>query len=170
MSMSLIVLIPVILLGIVGIFCFAGCGLPVHGLGSPFSNYTEGTVRAEKSLMVFWPLNDMLTKDDNPAPAKEIQSNIPGSYIDLATAPELYPWQGTPVGNAPGPDVTSADAGMGSIAFNQPGIVAGDAVVPAIPTVLQPCVVVNGCYVEAPFNAKFVPTGAFTVEAWVRVG
>lgn len=41
---------------------------------------------------------------------------------------------------------------------------------PAIPSVLQPCVVVNGCYVEALFNPKFVPLGSFTVEAWVRVG
>jgi hypothetical protein len=59
---------------------------------------------------------------------------------------------------------------MGSILFNQPGIVAGDAVVPTIPSVLQPCVVVNGCYVEALFNPKFVPLGSFTVEAWVQVG
>jgi hypothetical protein len=167
------VLIPIILLAIVGAFCFAGCGFPTSGLASPFSDYTNGTVRNEKSLMVFWPLNDKLKETDNPAPAMEMQSNIPSSYIDMATAPELYPWAGTPVQNPPGPDIASADAanaGNGSIMFNQPGIVAGDAVVAAIPSVLQPCVVVNGCYVEAPFDPKFVPLGPFTVEAWVRVG
>ncbi|MEA2942523.1 MAG: hypothetical protein QOD09_3052 [Bradyrhizobium sp.] len=168
--MSLIVLIPVILLGIVGALCFAGCVLQTGGLATPFNDYTNGTVRGETSLMVFWPLNDKLKETDNPAPAIEIQSNIPSSYIDMATAPELYPWLGTPVGNPPGPDVASADAGNGSILFNQPGIVAGDAVDPANPSALQPCVVVNGCYVEAPFNPKFVPLGSFTAEAWVRVG
>jgi hypothetical protein len=170
MSMSLIVSIPVILLGIVGVFCFAGCVFHTEGLASPFSNYINGTVRGETSLMVCWPLNDKLKETDNPAPAIEIQSGIPSSYIDMATAPEIYPWLGTPVGNAPGPDVASADAGNGSILFNQPGIVAGDAVVSTIPDVLQPCVVVNGCYVEALFNPKFVPLGSFTVEAWVQVG
>src|ERR1700730_8158097 len=59
---------------------------------------------------------------------------------------------------------------MGLMAFNQPGLVKGDAVVPAIPSVIQPCVVVNGCYVQALFDPRFVPQGAFTVEAWVRVG
>ena len=29
--------------------------------------------------------------------------------------------------------------------------------------------VVNGCYVEVPWNDKFVPKTTFTVEAWVRV-
>lgn len=96
--MSLIVLIPMILLGIVGAFCFAGCVFETGGLASPFSDYTNGTVRKETSLMVFWPLNDKLKDSDNPAPAIELQSNIPSSYIDMATAPGLYPWLGTPIG------------------------------------------------------------------------
>ena len=29
--------------------------------------------------------------------------------------------------------------------------------------------VVNGAYVEAPWNDKFIPQTSFTVEAWVRV-
>src|SRR5205085_9562204 len=148
MSVSFVILMPVILLAIVATFCFAGCAFPVSGLSSPFSDYSKGTVLGTKTVMAYWPLNDRLTKDDNPAPAVEMQSNIPSSYIDMATAPALYPWLGTPIQNPPGPDITSADAGNGSIMFNQPGIVAGDAVVPAIPSVLQPCVVVNGCYVE----------------------
>jgi hypothetical protein len=172
MSTSLIVLIPVVLLGIVGMLCFVGCVLPVGGLASPFDEYSQKTVlnNPKLKLMAYWPLNDQHTSTDNPAPALELQSNIPSSYIDMATAPELYTWPPFSIKNAGGPDIKSADAGFGTIAFNQPGIVTGDAVVPALPAVIQPCVVVNGCYVQALFDPKFVPQGSFTVEAWVRVG
>jgi hypothetical protein len=87
----------------------------------------------------------------------------------MATAPELYQWP--PFDNLPNPpglDVKSAGA-LGTIVFGQPGLVKGDAVVPALPSVIQPCVVVNGCYVEAPFVDKLLADTAFTVEAWVRV-
>jgi Concanavalin A-like lectin/glucanases superfamily len=40
--------------------------------------------------------------------------------------------------------------------------------VPQGDTVPAACMVVNGCYVEVPFNAKFSPPISFTVEAWVR--
>jgi hypothetical protein len=170
MSTSLIILIPVIMLGIVGLLCFVGCGLPVSGLASPFDEYSEKTVLKNINIMAYWPLNDQHVKTDNPAPAIERQSKIPSNYIDMATAPDLYPWPGFPIQNPGGPDVKSADAGFGTIAFAQPGIVPGDAVVPALPAVIQPCVVVDGCYVEALFDPRFVPQGSFTVEAWVRVG
>jgi hypothetical protein len=170
MSTSLIVLIPVLLLGIVGMFCFVGCTLPVGGLASPFDEYSDKTVLLNPAIvMAYWPLNDKLKDTDNPAPALERQSNIASNYVDLATAPELYPWPSFSIpGVPPDPDVQSA-AAPGTIAFNQPGIVKGDAVVPAVPSVIQPCVVVNGCYVQALFDQKFVPQGSFTVEAWVRV-
>jgi hypothetical protein len=173
MSTSLIVLIPVILLGIVGMLCFVGCTLPVEGLpNTPFTQYSDLTVLSNvSSLMAYWPLNDQLTDQSNPAPALERQSQIPSSYIDMATAPELYQWP--PFDNLPNPPglpVNSAGAGFGSIAFSQPGLVKGDAVVPALPSAIQPCVVVNGCYVEAPFVDKLLADTAFTVEAWVRVG
>ena len=170
MSTSLIVLIPAVLLGIVGMLCFVGCILDTSGLPrTPFSEYSGGTVLLNPAVIAYWPLNDKLNDTDNPAPALERVSSIASSYIDMATAPELYPWPPFTVQSAPPePDVLSA-AAPGTIAFNQPGIVKGDAVEPAIPSVIQPCVVVNGCYVEAPFDPKFVPQGSFTVEAWVRV-
>jgi hypothetical protein len=167
MSTSLILLIPVILLGIVSMLCFVGCWLPLEGLPNPpFTEYTSKTVLSELKIMAYWPLNDVLTDKDNPASALERVSNIPSSYIDPVTAPLLYAWLDIPVSLAP--DVLSA-AAPGTIKFNQPGIVPGDAVVPTFPSPIQPCVVVNGCYVEAPFNAKFVPPSSFTAEAWVRV-
>jgi hypothetical protein len=172
MSTSLIVLIPVILVGIVGMLCFIGCTLPVEGLPNPpFTQYSDLTVLSNVSnLMAYWPLNDQLTDQSNPAPALERVSNIPSSYIDMTTKPELYQWPPfDKLPNPPGLDVKSA-AAPGTIVFGQPGIVKGDAVVPALPAVIQPCVVVNGCYVEAPFVDKLLADTAFTVEAWVRVG
>jgi hypothetical protein len=171
MSTSLIVLIPVILLGIVGMLCFVGCILPTEGLpNTPFTEYSDKTVLKNLAVMAYWPLNDRLTKTDSPAPAVERKSNIQSSYIDMATAPDLYPWPhfSLDVESAAAPSPMSPPKDV--VAFNQPGIVPGDAVVPAIPSVIQPCVVVDGCYVEALFDPKFVPLGSFTVEAWVRVG
>jgi hypothetical protein len=170
MSTSLILSIPVILLGIVGMLCFVGCALATGGIpATPFSEYSDQTVLNNPAIMAYWPLNDQRMITDSPAPALERQSNIPSSYIDMATAPELYPWTDFTVQNSPDPDVLSA-AAPGTVAFNQPGLVKGDAVAPAIPSVIQPCVVVNGCYVEAPFVPKLLAGTAFTIEAWVRVG
>jgi hypothetical protein len=167
MSMSLAVLLPLILLGIVGMLCFVGCGLRTHGTSEPFFNYTGVTVLLNPAIIAYWPLGEA---NDTDAAAELISGNT-GNYIDLATTPSLYPWPAYSVQNPPGPDVQSAAAGMGMIALGQKGIVAGDAVQPANdPAVTTPSMVVNGAYVEVPFNVKFVPQGSFTVEAWVRVG
>ena len=50
MSTSLIVLIPAMLLGIVGMLCFVGCSLPVEGLPSqPFTQYSDLTVLSKNN-------------------------------------------------------------------------------------------------------------------------
>jgi hypothetical protein len=166
MSTSLIILIPVMLLGIVALLCFVGCVLPEYGLGEPFTEYTGKTVLLNPAIIAYWPLGE--TADTQPA--AELISGNTGNYVDAATAPSLYPWPAYSIQNPPGPDVQSADAGMGMIAFSQPGIVKGDAVQPVNnPAITTPCVVVNGAYVEVPFNVKFIPPASFTVEAWVRV-
>src|SRR3954468_22138666 len=152
MSGPLIVVLPIALLGIVGIFCFAGCLLDSSGFSKPFNQYSDVTVLQTANLVAYWPLSDILTGTENPAPALERQSGIPSSYIDMTTAPELYPWLPFVIPNPPGPDVIS-DAALGTIAFGQQGLVAGDSR-PDLPGVLMPCVVVNGCYVEAPFVDK----------------
>jgi Concanavalin A-like lectin/glucanases superfamily len=94
-----------------------------------------------------------------------------GQYIDPTTLPAIYPWPDYSINNPPGPNIESAAApDHGNIAFAQPGIVAGDAVQPADdPTKITSCVVVNGAYVNVPFNAKINPATSFTVEAWARV-
>lgn len=160
MSMSLVVLLPLILLGIVGMLCFVGCGLSTHGLSDPFFTYSGTTILLNPAIIAYWPLFEGGDTD----PAAELISGNTGNYIDLSTAPSFYPWPAFTLQNPPGPDVLSADAGMGMIAFAQPGIVAGDAV--QLPNHPAPaCVVVNGCYVEVPWNDKFIPKTSFTVEA-----
>jgi hypothetical protein len=170
MSTSLIVLIPVVMLGIVGMLCFVGCILDTSGLpATPFFEYSGKTVLANTpGPIAYWPLRE--TADT--IPAAELVSNNTGNYIDSANQPTLFPYPLFPnIQNPPGPDIQSATA-PGTITFGAPGIVKGDAVNPDVPAVKQPCIVVNGGYVEVPFNpdnTKFIPTSSFTVEAWVRV-
>ena len=167
MSASFVVLLPVMLLGIVGVLCFVDCGLDVTGTGNPaFTKYSDTTVLANPAVVGYWPLSE--TGDSLPAVDRTPSPNN-GQYIDPTTLPAIYPWPDIIVPSGPGTTVESA-AGAGSIAFAQPGIVAGDAVQPAdVPSKRTPCVVVNGAYVNVPFNPKINPTTSFTVEAWVRV-
>jgi hypothetical protein len=170
MSTSLIVLIPVMLLGIVGLLCFVGCVLPEYGLGPSFTKYTGITILANSpSCIGYWPLKDIPPSEPtNTIPAVELISDNKGKYIDPATAPELYPWPAYSLANGSGPDVLSA-AAPGTIAFAQPGIVVGDVdLLPGDP-VPPTCMVVNGAYVEVPWKDKFIPKTSFTVEAWARV-
>jgi Concanavalin A-like lectin/glucanases superfamily len=167
MSASLVVLLPIILLATVGLLCFVGCGLDVAGMALPaFTQYSDTTVLANSAVVAYWPLGESADNvpaiDRAPHPAN-------GQYIDQVTLPAIYPWPAYSVANTPNPDVQSA-AAPGSIAFAQPGIVAGDAIQPANdPTQVTPCLVVNGCYVNVPFKSKINPPTSFTVEAWVRV-
>ncbi len=175
MSASLIILIPVILLGIVGMLCFVGCILPTGGLGPDFTSYTN-TMRANPDCIGYWPLKE----DLDTKPAAELISGSKGTYIDNKTAmPDtVYPWPQYNVPNGANPDVISAAAAMpnmagtggtGDIKLAQPTIVKGDIdLLPGDP--LKPaCMVVNGCFVEVGFADKFIPKTTFTVEAWVRV-
>jgi hypothetical protein len=166
MSTSLIVLIPVILFGIVGMFCFVGCILPTEGLGPDFNTYTTMIV-STKDVIAYWPLKE----GADTMPASELVSNSTGNYIDKdrAMPDTIYPWPEFSIANGANPPVLSAAAGMGKLELASPRIVIGD-VIPPLSSPLPPaCMVVNGCFVEVPFNDKFIPQASFTVEAWVRV-
>ena len=167
MSASLVVLIPVTLLGIVVTFCFVGCNFTPGSFPlSLFSTYSDTTVLADPAVVAYWPLGE--SADSVPA-VDRTPNPVNGQYIDQVTLPAIYPWPEYSVPNPPAPDVLSA-AAPGSIAFAQPGIVPGDAAQPANdPNVRTPCMVVNGCYVNVPFDPKINPPTSFTVEAWVRV-
>ena len=166
MSASLIVLIPVILLGIVGLLCFAGCGYDYSGYRA--AAYTSETILATGSIIAYWPLKE--AKDTEPA--VELISKSNGSYIDPKTVEvdTLYPWPEYKIPDGSNPDVLSAAAPDDiKITLGQPSIVVGDvALLPGDP-VPPACVVVNGAYVDVPWNDKFIPKKSFTVEAWVRV-
>ena len=169
MSTSLIVLLPAVLLGIVGSLCFVGCALDTTGSGvgtnPPFTAYTGTTILPNPAIIAYWPLKE--TNDTDPA--VELISGNNGKYIDPNTveASTIYPWPSYSIPNGANPDVLSA-AGPGTIALAQPTIVAGDVdLLPGDP-VAPACMVVNGCYVEANWNDKFIPKTSFTVEAWVR--
>jgi hypothetical protein len=164
MSTSLIVLLPVVLLGIVATFCFVGCAFHTGGLGggTSFTAYTNNTVM-NPLVIGYWPLKEKLDTDD----AVDMISKNNGKYKDLNTAPELYPWPAYSVPTGTGPDIQSA-AGTGTISTGQPTIVAGDVDLPAGDTVPPGCMVVDGGFVDVPWNDKFIPKNSFMVEAWVR--
>jgi Concanavalin A-like lectin/glucanases superfamily len=171
MSASLIVLLPVILLGIVSSLCFVGCVLQTGGLGGA-TNYSLGTVLPTPGIVAYWPLDEI---DDNQSDGKSNNhaafDHTPdpsnGGYIDPNTSSALYPWPEYSIPQASGPAVVSAGA-PGSIQFG-PGIVPGDIAPPFNnPNVRTTCPAVNGCFVSVPFAKKINPPAPFTLEAWVR--
>src|SRR5213080_4527459 len=106
MSASLVVLLPVILLGILGVFCFTGCALDSSGLpdglppppnGGPpdegpppaFTTYSDTTVLANPAVVAYWPLSE---SGDNFAAADRTPNPIDGQYIDPNTLAAIYPW------------------------------------------------------------------------------
>jgi hypothetical protein len=71
MNASLIVLVPVVLLGLVAALCFVGCGLHTHGLAL-LGPYQDG-VRNDPDFVACWPLNDQSDLPvDNPAGTRAI--------------------------------------------------------------------------------------------------
>jgi Concanavalin A-like lectin/glucanases superfamily len=165
MSASLIVLLPVILLGIVSLFCFVGCGFHTHGLQTTFRDYSGTTVLGNPAIAAYWPLREA----SDTVPAADLAPNPQnGQYIDKTTLPDIYPWPDYSLDNAPSPNILSAAADFGSIAFAQPGIVTGDGAADDT-NAATPCLVVNGCYVNVPLASKINPATSFTLEAWVRV-
>jgi hypothetical protein len=154
MSASLIVLVPLVLLGVVATLCFVGCVLPVGGLPStPFTTYRL-TVLGNDSLVAFWPLDD----EANSAKAKELKSGLDSNYVTVDNTPGQFPDPAVPGFSAPAP---------GKLAWRQPGIVAGDCI-NNDPNNRSPCISVNGGYVSVPLNVAF-NLSSFTVEAWVQV-
>jgi hypothetical protein len=164
MSASLVVLLPIASLGIVAVLCFVGCN---GGFGPLplFTKYSDTTVLANPAVVAYWPLGEVADTD----PAVDRVAGHNGNYVDGTTLPSLYPWPAYSVPSPPGPDRLSA-AAPGTLALGQPGIVQGDSIQPGNQfDVRTDCIVVNGGYVNIPFNAAFNPLTSFTIEAWVRV-
>jgi hypothetical protein len=180
MSASLVVLLPILLLGIVSVFCFVGCAFQTGGLGIPFTQYSSLTVLGNPAIVAaYWRLNE--TKDTDAAHDSGPNSpsgQLNGKYVDPSTVPAVYPTSPPPaiypwpavvdIPNPPGANIQSAAVLVPQLTLGQPGLVNGDTK-PNDTTSIETCVQVNGCYVEVPFDPKWNPI-MFTLEAWVLVG
>jgi hypothetical protein len=97
MNASLVVLLPILLLGIVCVFCFVGCD--AGGLGGgfplppPFTRYSGLTVLGTQSLAAYWPLDEGAGMDSSPAHDRSKKNNPPlnGKYVDPNT-PNVWPF------------------------------------------------------------------------------
>src|SRR5215831_7300266 len=76
MSASLIVMVPIVLLGLVTALCFVGCGLMTHGLGLGFGPY-EDPISNNSNCVACWPLNDAPPSTT----AVDIKGGLNGSYM-----------------------------------------------------------------------------------------
>jgi hypothetical protein len=141
MSASLIMLIPLVLLGLVGVLCFVGCGFPTSGLAHTLGPYATA-INKINGLVAFWPLNDQLIGTIVPAAA------------DVAPKPA----------NAKAFDGQYSGSSGSSFKLNQTSIVPGDSGGGG-------CVSLNGIngFVNVPFAQALNPS-SFTVEAWVQPG
>jgi Concanavalin A-like lectin/glucanases superfamily len=140
MSASLILLIPVVLLGLVTVLCFTGCVLSSHGQAE-FGPYQDG-ILTTRNPVAFWPLDDQPSPDVSQPEAVDIAPKQP---------PLLNPFTGFYMGPA------------GSFTLGQTGIVPGDM----NNGLLTPCAVFNGGFVSVGFEQALNPT-TFTLEAWVN--
>jgi hypothetical protein len=153
MSASLFVLLPAMLLVVVSLLCFVGCNFVIDASLIRFTQYTDVTILPNPNLIAYWPLGE--------APGATIALDLRGGRTGACTTAAPY---------LAIPGAFPSAAASGAFALGQLGIVAGDTVQPGNdPAVLTTSMRVDGGYVNVPFDAAINPTGAFTIEAWVRV-
>jgi hypothetical protein len=92
MSASMIVLIPVVLLGVAGALCFVGCVLNTHGFGPNFGTY-ENFVFNYKNVIACWPLSD--TVQNLPTATNIINAQFNGTYPGGPMGPNSFMIQQT---------------------------------------------------------------------------
>ena len=151
MSATLIVLIPLVLLGLVGTLCFVGCVLPISGLPSPPSPlgpYQGDTILAESKIVAFYPLNDTLPVPAPPPPAMP-------TARDLVTTPGPFNGFYNSAPSVPYDPMNQSAAAPGTFALAQPGLVPGD--VPQNASTRSACAAFNGGFVSVAFNAALNP-------------
>jgi hypothetical protein len=124
MSASLIVLIPVVLLGLVTALSFVGCAFQTGGVSGDLGPYGDGITK-DPNLVAFWPLDDAMPTDNSPALAHDIASHPPG----------VNPFNGTYIG---------------TFQLQALGIVPGDNVNHDV----TPCAIFDIGRVEVPFHVE----------------
>jgi hypothetical protein len=191
MSASLIVLLPIMLLGIVSVFCFVGCGLiyDYSGYTGAFTQYSKLIVLGDPTIVAaYWPLDEAAVgnppraSDHGPNSPPNPPPNLPpplhGKYVNQSTLmlppPTLgvvYPWPQDSIPTPPALSAAGANMPDQQLKVGQPGLVKGDAKQPGNdPAILTTCMVVDGGYVEVPFDSRWNPPASFTLEACVTVG
>lgn len=172
MSITLFFLVAVGLLAATWSLCFAGCGFPTTGLGTPATPYSN-VVLGQKTIIAYWPLNDAPgSAPPPPFPPTPSGSTSLGSADDLSgnnhigsyLVPPNYP--ATPVG-------------MSAPIINA-GLTLQSAVGPIIPgdtgsgdkNANPACADFEGGYVSIPWNTQTSSSpqlSTFTLEAWIAV-
>src|SRR5262249_25953759 len=112
MTATLLVAIPLGLLGIVALLGFVGCVLPVGGLpGGPVTHTDpyDDMIKKEASLLAYWTLTEAM----GAAKAKDEKSGFDGTYMNFPMTPY-------------DPTTQSAQA-AGDVTAGLAGIVPGDA-------------------------------------------
>jgi hypothetical protein len=153
MSASLLVWLPAGVMVVVSLLCFVGCDV-VFGLDRvPFTRYSDETILSNPNLVAYWPLGE----PPGITTAAEPKGGRNGTYIIAApyvAVPGAFP----------------SAAASGQYVLGEVGVVTGDSVQPGnLINVRTTCIEVDGGYVNVPFDVAINPTGAFTIEAWVRV-
>jgi len=174
MTASLLVFVPIALLGLIAAFCFVGCSLPVSGLpADKFLTYSDSDVIGNKFCVAYWPLGE---PEPDPATGDSIAPDVVGKNhgtyksvdINAGKYHALFPCPDFDLGGG----LHSALA-PGTLTTGAPGIVQGDTVPPHDPDnfTLTKATQVNGGFVEVPFGpfSNVINRDApFTIEAWVR--
>ncbi|MBV9221833.1 MAG: LamG domain-containing protein, partial [Methylobacteriaceae bacterium] len=152
MSASLLVVLPLALLAIVSLLCFAGCTF--NPTLEPYYKY-QHTVLQTSGVVAFWPLDETT----GTTAVNQVSNSPPGTNGNYLATTVPYPDDTQDLlRSAPAPGTFQID--------QSPGIVAGDCN-NGDPTQLSPCAVFDGGYVSIDANASLNPA-QFSVEAWVR--
>lgn len=169
MTATLLVVVPVVLLLLIGSFCFVGCTLDTHGLGLGFVQYSDLDIVPNPDCVAYWPLSDSPFQstaldvvgkahgDPHNGTYKNV-NNVSGADADLFPIPDFNP----------SPTNHSADA-PGTQTIGAPGIVTGDTVPPHDPKnpISTTCMQCDGGFVSVDANVTCNPP-VFSVECWAQ--
>lgn len=169
MTATLLVVVPVVLLLLIGSFCFVGCSLDTEGIGLGFVQYSDLDIIPNPDCVAYWPLSDspgQTTALDVVGKAHGNPHN--GVYKNVTTDPGLFPCPGY-VLNASIPVTTPA--APGTLTIGAPGIVTGDTLPPHDPKnpISTTCMQTDGGFVFVAANGTCNPP-VFSVECWVQPG
>jgi Concanavalin A-like lectin/glucanases superfamily len=140
MSVSLIVIIPLVLVGLVGTLCFVGCVFPTGGLPFKEGPYA-GPILNDANLVAFWPLDDV--PPSTTALATPTQFN--GQYLagpQSSSAPTL---------NQPG--IVPGDVALGAAKANTCALFNGGLVSVGFAQALNPPIFTLECWVQPKWTA-----------------